>query len=257
MRDTRNRKQKQKTMNSGDTAAEVLYGTKEINKSSSSEIPRSRRIYPSSKKEALTLITEGVEIARISVSEAMGKGIIAYYQFQGMASHLPSDKHDRVSWINLFHRELAIENPYWPEDIPFWIVYHYFIKELKYGEIQVKGANISTHVNAFKEWIRKDGTSELLEKANRAYNPDAPKQITDQITETEEDRQVKAQGYVNFAPAVVKQQIQTIERMWGTAKEAIKAFPGAESYVQRLYNTRKKMRQEGNWPSNPNTQTDQ
>lgn len=177
----------------------------------------------------------------------MGKGIIAYYQFQGMTSHLPSDPKDRVSYINRFHRELAIQNPYWPEDIPFWIVYYYFIKELKYGELEIKGANISTHVQAFKQWIRKGGTTELLEKANRQYNPDAPKQLTDEITETKEDKEVQAQGYVNFSPKVVKEQIATIELIYGSFEEAINAFEGSENYVQRLYATRKKMNEEGTW----------
>jgi hypothetical protein len=54
-------------------------------------------------------------------------------------------------------------------------------------------------------------------------------------------------GFVNFHPQVVREQIQVIERIYGGMEGALEAFPGVDSYIRRLYNTRSAMQDEDNW----------
>lgn len=179
----------------------------------------------------------------------MMNNLVAYHQSIGADKDLPTGKRSLYGYLNRFHLQLAVKNPHWPSDLPFGFVYGAFINAVMYGKTELKGYNIKANVKAFRQWITQNGVEEQLYKAYYNSNPDKmPKQLKGrEVEETEEDIQAKAEGYVNFPPSTVKGQIESLESIYGTAKEVIMAFPGAESYAKRLYNTREKMKKERNW----------
>lgn len=199
--------------------------------------------YPKSKGTALEYESIG---AKISLSRNLLNNLVIYFRDIGSDGKLPNRKDELYDYLNDFHIKLAVKNPHWPHEMNFGFVYGAFFNAILHGHIDLNGHNVSAHLRAFKHWITGSGVEDNLRMAWLQAHPDkAPKQLTEEVTETQEDREIQAQGYVNFTPEVVKQQIQTLEKIYGTYEKTLAAFPGYENYVHRLYKTREKMKTEG------------
>ena len=77
--------------------------------------------------------------------------IIEFLRDIGMGYTLEEDKPMKVA--NRVHRKLCMQNNYWPNDIDIAIIYPRFFSQVVYGQIEIKGKNIASLVQAFNKWI--------------------------------------------------------------------------------------------------------
>lgn len=203
--------------------------------------------YPSTKREAIEMRDLG---ARISLTKNMAGNITMFLQSIGADNELPTNKADRVAWLNHFHTQLAVNNPLWPDDMSFGFVYGAFVNAIMYDRVELAGHNVHAFISAFKRWITQSGVEDNLRRRWREQNPEeAPKELTGrEPEETAEDRRVQAEGYVNFPPHVVKEQIEILSALHGGWEEALQSVSGVKCYRRRLENTREKYLEEGKWP---------
>ena len=77
--------------------------------------------------------------------------IIEFLQDIGMGFLLEEDNPMKVA--NRVHKRICLQNAYFPLDIDIAIIYPRFFSQVVYGQIEIKGKNISALVQAFNKWI--------------------------------------------------------------------------------------------------------
>ncbi|MBD3615848.1 MAG: hypothetical protein HUJ22_04680 [Gracilimonas sp.] len=162
----------------------------------------------------------------------------------GAIGELPENDQVARSYLNDLWIDFYLTNNLVPDDIPFPIIINEFTSQSVKGRVERKGNNQQAMITAFNGWItRQDVRSRLYQLRDQAYPQAAPQRLSD--GGKEENEEIKKAGLVDFSPAVVKDQIEKLEMVYGNKKDLLKAFPGAGNYVERLYNTEQKYKSEG------------
>lgn len=199
--------------------------------------------------ETKALAQEYLELdSKISLSRDMLNNMIMYFRDIGAEKTLPSKKEKLYEYLNHFHEQLAVKNPYWPEDLPFGYIYGAFFNRIIQGYIEINGFNIRSHSVAFRKWAESGNIKRLRDAYYRENEDEAKNQIESKTQKEpdEETKKLKAEGYVNFSPDVVKRQVGILKMMYGGSFEkALADVEGMKSYRRRLHNTYEKYKEEG------------
>lgn len=196
--------------------------------------------YPASKRRALDMQDVGV---RTSITKSLAGNLVNFMQSIGADNELPTDHAKQVQWLNHFHRQLAVNNPLWPEKMDFEFVYAAFANAVIYDRVTVKGHNIHAFISAFKDFIMSEG-DKLDQDWIRKTTPKR-EALPEKTTITTREQELKEAGLVDMPPDKVQQQVLLLRKLYKTEKEALKGMPGSKSYAKRLFNTYKKYIKEG------------
>ena len=121
---------------------------------------------------------------------------------------------------------MTIENPYWPNNLPFAKVYKMFFRAVENGSVTIKGFNIREQKRAFRNWVQTDTVQRMIAKSR---NKDQ-KQLTAESSAAR--REVS-----DFSDEEIDDQIATYKRIAGADDEAFKKLldsMNADGYMRRL-----------------------
>lgn len=89
----------------------------------------------------------------------------------GFSKQIPNTKAEAILYITNFHVKLAINNPTFPVDTPFFFIYKTFFDWCLYSSHDRRFNSIEYIIKSFSAWIR---TPQQLEKARSAYRATLP-----------------------------------------------------------------------------------
>lgn len=179
---------------------------------------RNSWVYPTTKRQALSYIDQDV---RISLNGNLAENITKFLQSVGADNEIPDNKADRVSWLNHFHMQLAVNNPLWPEDMSFEFVYSKFVNAIMYDRVQIKGHNVKEFIHAFKRWITQSGIIDDLRQRWYEMNPEKRPKALPMSASMSEDEKVKTdrerasflrEMYGENPPESIQKLIKKLER---------------------------------------------
>lgn len=179
--------------------------------------------FPTTKRKALDLQDLG---AKTSISQALYGNLVQFFMSIGADNELPEDKSKRISYINEFHNKVAVNNPLFPEDLPFGFVYGAFVNAVMYDRVELKGHNIHAFISAFKRWITQMGVEDNLRESYYRENPEArPNKKEPESTKLED-----------WPDQWIKEQYETICMIFKDHNGKIPIFQtsGAKSYFNRI-----------------------
>lgn len=128
---------------------------------------------------------------------------------------------------------LTVNNPYYPDEVPFDIVLPRFYAQVVSGQVERKGNNISAIIGAFRSWISRPGVEQSLIQQWRYEQPGSvPKELSQgNLPERIEDwPRDEVKGALD---AYLKLKQTSPDELEILDKEA----PGADNYFQRLLRT--------------------
>lgn len=174
-------------------------------------------VYPVTKRQAISYLGQDV---RVSLDGNLAENITKFLQSVGADNEIPENKADRVSWLNHFHMQLAVNNPLWPEDMSFEFIYSKFVNAIMYDRVQIKGHNVKEFIHAFKRWITQSGVMDDLRQRWYEMNPEkAPKTLPAMASMSEEEREQSDRERASFLrkmygenpPESIQRLIKTLE----------------------------------------------
>lgn len=174
---------------------------------------------------------------RTSYDREMLNAIYLFLIDIGASRDIPESEGPRKAFIQRVHESLSVNNPFYPEDIPFHVVYPRFFSVVINNQVERRGNNISALVGAFKNWISNPRvTEELYETWYRIEPSAAPKQLQSAVPgetpdEIETNRIIEGQPVEKWPDSVLKEQLQTIQRIFGQLEEVMPSTSGYRKQV--------------------------
>lgn len=198
--------------------------------------------FPETKREALDLQDIG---ARMSLTETMQFNIEQFLQDVGADNEIPTGRKEKFYFLNNWHKKVAVNNPLWPEDLPFGYVYAAFVNAIIYNRVERQGNNIQAFVKAFRTWITQGGVRDRLYQQYYKDNPDkAPKQIE----KSAEKKYVNEDKLLNQSPEDVLKQVNTLAKLHGTFEDAIsEVADNGKTYREKLQRTFEHYKSKGHY----------
>lgn len=180
--------------------------------------------YPVTKRQAIDFQDDGVQV---SLSKSLAGNLVNFLQSIGADNELPDDHRSQVEWLNHFHKQLAVNNPLWPEDMSFEFVYAQFVNAVMYKRVDLRGHNVHAFITAFRDWITQSGIEHTLrEKWHQSHPEEAPKQLDtgipgESLDDIEENRLIQGQQIEQWPDEVLFKQYHTIRVIVGEGKDGL------------------------------------
>lgn len=138
-----------------------------------------------------------------------------FHQDIGAVKELPTNRADGLNYLVRLHETIAVNNPIFPDDILFDLIYADWMMDVVYERAPRKGNNISALARCFNEWYKINAIN---------YIKAAP------ITYTNSSKKVE-----QFDNNTIQRQYQIIKMLNGNSMDGgLFATGGAKSYFKRI-----------------------